>query len=239
MNPLRIAVPMVFTALALAFATTSRAQEGSEEGIAKENADTPATQPAREMAPGSARVQVLKLERPAFVESPKAVNLKSKQSKRKTGWLELEAEWMWETKSQKPEDQFSSGITVKYYVWLNNASKESPKPTILTGETKYEHVQAGSPVRSVMYVSPRALEYLFGAKVPASAPSAIVNFGVVVSGAGEEQAGLLSGSPKAPFWEDPKAKAGADFRDGMLMRKSQTPFANEAWDYYEQEKLED
>jgi hypothetical protein len=231
-------VLLLSAVILLCFLSVLSAQIASQEGVAKDNADESATPSQQGDLSAPIRIQVLKLERPAFLESPKAVILKGKQSRRKTGWLELEVEWMWETRSQNPVDQFSSEFSIKYYVLLNNAKALSPKPTILTGEASYEYVQAGSPVRSVMYVSPRALDFLFAGRVPSTPTSAVINYGVVVSRGGQKMVGVFQGTPQKPFWEDPAAKTEADFKAGVLLRKAQTPFAYEAWDYYEQEKLD-
>jgi len=81
-------------------------------------------------------------------------------------------------------------------------------------------------LKSVMYVSPRAMERFFAGKIPSSAASAIVDIGITISRQGQIVAQKSLKSPGA-WWPQYQKTSG------FLLNKNETPFASLNTDYYE------
>ena len=128
-------------------------------------------------------------------------------------WLEVEVEF-----AAGPE--FTDELTFKYFVLLNGR--------LLTGEVTHVNIAAGRENRSVMYVAPRTLARLLNNK--AVTANAIQNVAVQILQKGAIQ-NELSFTRAAPQWY-----AGLTPVSGLLLNKTETPFASLYWDRYEQIK---
>jgi len=115
---------------------------------------------------------------------------------------------------------FTEELTFKYYVFL--AGK------VLTGEVTHANVLAGREHHSVMYVPPHALAFVMQNR-PANTTS-IENIAVQIVQKGELN-NELSLSRGRPQWY-----ASLPVVAGLMLNKSESPFAALFSDYYEQIK---
>lgn len=175
------------------------------------------------------KVEVQLVTAPAISFSYSGRSLSSPVSPSKK-WMEIETTFAWQPLSGT--DLYSDDLTVDYYVLLNNPSIKYPQGALLTGKTALSGVPAKSldqkngELKTVIYVSSRSLERLFGGKVPSDANSAVKDIGVTISKQGQVIAqkslhGTVGWWPQ--FQQTP----------GFLLNKPETPFAPLNWDYYE------
>lgn len=147
-------------------------------------------------------------------------------------WAEIETTFAWQPAGR--DEMYSDDLVVNYYVLLNNKSQKLPLGTLLTGQTALASVPARSldpgngNLKTVIYISPRTLERLFGGKPPSDIGSAIVDIGVTFSKQGQVVAQKSLKSPGV-WWTNPQFQA----TPGLLLNKADTPFAPLNWDYYE------
>lgn len=145
-------------------------------------------------------------------------------------WMEIESTFSWQPLSGT--DLYSDDLTVNYYVLLKNISLTYPQGALLTGQTALSGVPArsldpkNSELKTVIYLSPRQLERLFGGKPPTDINSAVKDVGVTISKQGQVVAqksmhGTVGWWPQ--FQQTP----------GYLLNKPETPFTALNWDYYE------
>lgn len=129
-------------------------------------------------------------------------------------WLELEVEF-----GAAPE--FTDELTFKYFILVNGK--------LLTGEVTHTNVAAGRDNRSVMYVSPKTLARLMGNRP--MTPNSVQNVAVqiVQQGAVKSEVSLERGQSAQWFTTMPQVA-------GLVLNKSETPFAPLYWDRYEQIK---
>ena len=203
-------IPLAFAALAsFAFATVSNAQSGSE-------------------------VVVTKIE-PQLVTAPaisySGASPKPTSSKK---WAEIETTFSWQPAN--PSEKFTDDISVNYYVLLNNKSSLYPQGALLTGQTALTSIPSktsdpnNAQLRTVIYISPRSLERLFGGKAPTDVNSAFVDIGVTFSKQGQVIAQKSLKSSAGAWWPQFQQVPG------FLINKYETPFASLNWDYYETAK---
>lgn len=198
--------------------------------ISSLSAQTEAPDPGFQIRPNDLKV--------SLVQTPSwDGGLKGKTTRRKTPWLEAEVSFSWQPST--PEDRekpYLDELKVNFFLLLETRTREFPA-VLLQGETTLRDVSAtaGSNVASaVMYVSPRGLERLFDNKVPTTANAIVNNFGVSLERDGKIVAmAFMKGNAK--FWEGLPEQVKSP--SGYLLKKSETPFAAAAWDYYEQEKI--
>jgi len=144
---------------------------------------------------------------------------------------------------EAPAPKFASELTFDYYILLTNDSgvamdeKANGKPTLLTGSITHVNTPAEKGLHAVAYVSPRTLQKLFGGKPPVNAAQTVTDVGVEVKGSGGLLAihtakGRLGGTAQAPigWWSDTSKFSPLP---GLVLSKSETPFANLEWDYFE------
>jgi hypothetical protein len=127
-------------------------------------------------------------------------------------------------------DKYTDDLTVNYYVYLNNKGPLYPQGALLTGQSALSSVAARqNDLKTVVYVSGKALERLFDGKAPTSATTAITDIGVTISKGGQVVAEKsLHGN--GAWWGQLQQVPG------YLLSKQETPFAALNWDYYEQVK---
>lgn len=151
---------------------------------------------------------------------------KNKKVAKNKEFLEVEVSFDWQPRAKDPK--YLDEVTVNYYLLLNNkGTKEYPRGTLLTGSVTHTAVPQSKDLKSVMYVSPRALERFFDGKAPATKDAAVRDVAAVISIQGQPRADL-SWKGKGKWWE----KEGQP-TPGFLLNKGETPFAPLAWDYYE------
>lgn len=128
-------------------------------------------------------------------------------------WLELEVGF-------ESRAEFTDELTVKYYVLLAGGK-------LLNGEVTHINVPKGRELFSVMYVPPRFLERLLEGK--ALTTSAVENVGIQILAKGQLVAEKSQKELGMKWWESPRLQGVS----GMLLNKSETPFAPLFWDRYE------
>src|SRR6266702_8702799 len=128
-------------------------------------------------------------------------------------WLEVEVEF-----AAAPE--LTDELTFKYYILFNG--------NLLTGEVTHVNIPAGREKRSVMYVTPRALDR-FGNNRPITANSCQnIAVQIVQQGTVKDELNLVRAQPQ---WY-----ANMSQVSGFVLNKNETPFAPLYWDRYEQIK---
>lgn len=155
---------------------------------------------------------------------------KGKRVAKNKNWLEVEVSFDWQPRDRK--EMFTDDVTIEYFVLLNDASRENPKGTMLTGSVTHVAIAAGKGMNSVMYVSPRSLERFFDGKAPTNVNSAIKDIGIVLKHKGQPvaQSALFSKIGTGnPWW----TADGFAPTPGFVLNKNETPFAPLLWDYYE------
>ena len=204
-GPLRCVLSIVF------FLTTghlSVAQTGSEVLISKVDA------------------QLVSAPAISYTGAPSKVSASKK-------WMEIETTFAWQPLGGT--DLYTDDLTVNYYVLLNNIGPKYPQGALLSGQTALSGVPAKSldprngELKTVIYLSPRNLERLFGGKPPMDINSAVKDIGVTISKQGQvvfqkSLHGSVGWWPQ--FQQTP----------GFLLNKPETPFAALNWDYYEASK---
>lgn len=179
-------------------------------------------------AQGAGEVTISKVE-PQIVNTP-AISYSGATQKatRPKNWLEVEVSFTWQPRSAT--DKYTDDLTVNYYVYLNNKSALYPQGALLTGQTALTSVQARqNDLKTVVYVSGKALDRLFDGKAPTSATTAVTDIGVTISKGGQVVAEKsLHGN--GAWWSQLQQVPG------YLLAKQDTPFAPLNWDYYEQVK---
>lgn len=143
-------------------------------------------------------------------------------------WLEIETSFTWQPRAAT--DKYADDVVVNYYVLLANKSAAAPQGTLLTGQVTLTSIPAKqNDLKSVMYVSPRALERFFNGAVPSSISSAVTAYGATISYKGQVQC-EKSINATGQWWNQVQQTPG------YLLTKSETPFAPLNSDYYEQVK---
>jgi hypothetical protein len=164
---------------------------------------------------------------PEFQDTPTASGSYNKKSTRPQKWLEIDTTFEWQPRLKDPK--YLDEVTVNYYILLNNKGLvEDKEGTMLTATVVHTDVGQGKDLHSAVFISPRTLEKYFDGKAPTNPAQAIVDVGVTVSQGGQVVADfILKG--RQPWWTNPVYKPTA----GVALSKSDTPFANLAWDYFE------
>ncbi|HET9418352.1 MAG TPA: Amuc_1102 family pilus-like protein [Chthoniobacterales bacterium] len=129
-------------------------------------------------------------------------------------WLQVEAEF---TAAPPVTDE----LTLKYFVLFN--------ATVFTAEVTHTNVLAGRERRSVIYMPPRTVARFTPANRPLG-PNSVQNIAVQIVRQGTVK-DELSLNRAAVQWY-----ASMPQVSGLLLNKSETPFAPLYWDRYEQIK---
>ncbi len=156
---------------------------------------------------GPGAIKITKVQ-PAVVKTPDIQFSKSAEKRSKPGdWLEVEVEF--EVKAEEIDE-----LTFAYTIMVEGK--------LLDGTVTHINVPKGRERYSIMYVAPRTLEKLTGGR-PLS-PASIQNAWVIVTRQGQplDQAAFKN----APIPPLPRIS-------GVVLNKSETPFAPLFWDRYE------
>jgi hypothetical protein len=170
-----------------------------------------ATEAFAQAAVGPGSVKIGKVE-PAGIKSPEYQITGGPQKRSKIGtWLEVEVEY--ETKPEEIDE-----LTFDYKILIEK--------TLLTGTVTYVNIPKGREHYAVMYVSPHALDKVTGGKTlnPGS-----INVWVTVSRQGQ----VLDN----PVAYKPAQIPNFPQQAGMVLNKSETPFAPLFYDRYEAIKV--
>lgn len=136
-------------------------------------------------------------------------------------WFEVEVTFATEV-------DFTEEITVKYYMYFEDAVSQSGgnQGRLLVGEVTHVDIVKGKDKRSVVYVSPNTLERIMGGK--SFSVNKVKPIGVQILRQGQVVAEKsTSGAPAGAWWTQVPNEAG------MVLNKSETPFASLFWDRYE------
>jgi hypothetical protein len=149
---------------------------------------------------------------------------KNKRAPEQREWLEVEVSFDWQPSDK--ELRFLDELTVNYFILLND-NRDPRKNTLLTGTVVHTLVGQGKQLKSVMYVSPRALQKFFDGKTPSTATAAVYNVAATISHNGQVVAESSWKGDDREWWSTFEPVSG------HVLNKDQTPFAPLAWDYYE------
>jgi hypothetical protein len=125
-------------------------------------------------------------------------------------WLEVEVEFL-------AQPELTDELTFKYFIWIGDK--------VLSGEVTNIDVFRGRDLVTVVYVSPKTLQKLSGAK--GSPLTAVQNVAVQIFNKGQLVDGL-SLKPGKPDWWTAIPQVS-----GLVLNKNETPFAPLYWDRYE------
>ena len=174
-----------------------------------------APQAAAQVAIGPGAVKINKIE-PQGVKTPEYNITGGPQKRSKIGtWLEVEVEF--ETKVEEIDE-----LTFNYTILINGVEKK-----LITGSVTHVNIPGGRDHYSVAYIPPRALEKLTGGKPITSAT--IQNVWVTVTRQGQ----ILDQAAAPAKTAIPNLPQTA----GMVLNKSETPFAPLFFDRYEAIKV--
>ena len=160
--------------------------------------------------PGSMAIKAINVSVPSTPEFQTVANDTTAKRYTLGKWLEVEVE-------------FASGVAAKEATFHYNILLAN---TLLVGDVTHVDILPGQSLFSVMYVAPRALQTLLrGAPLTANA---VQNIDVQI----------LRPGVNAPLAERMLRPGGAFYNNmqqvsGMVLNKSQTPFAFLWWDRYE------
>lgn len=182
-------------------------------------------------AEDTAVYKIAKIE-PALIDSPDitAGNYR-KQTKSKAKWLEVDLSF---ERADRNDKSFSGDVVVNYYILLNNAAAQTDgKPTLLTGSITHFDIPVGKQLHAAAFVSPQALQKLFGGKIPATISQALIDLGVTITANGtlvaiQSLKGSVAGDKG--WWDTGSDKMTTT--TGLVLEKEKTPFAPLSWDYY-------
>jgi hypothetical protein len=173
----------------------------------------------------NADFRILKIE-PNFLESPTYSGPRfDKRGPRAKSWLEVEVTFEWQPRLREPK--YTNELTFNYYILLKNKSPQYPQGTLLVGSVTHVTIPQEGEMHSSVYVSPRTLERLFDAKLPANAEQALVDVGVTITKQGQQVASASWKSKSGEWWPQFQPIPG------FVLNKGETPFAPLAWDYFE------
>ena len=129
-------------------------------------------------------------------------------------WLEIEVEF-----DAKPE--FSDELVFNYYVYLNKR--------LFVGQVTHVNVEksAGTPLHSVIYMSPKMIARAVGAGKILTAGEVTATVQITKPGI-QTAVAEKSSRPSQPNWW-----ASLKQETGFLTSKNETPFAPLYWDRYE------
>ena len=158
-----------------------------------------------------------------------ATNIVDKKWRPKN-WLELDTEFSIKlARDVGGRDGSLAGLDVKYYVGLNQNSKEG-KPIVLTGMISYQNVPADEESHTMAFVAPSTLKRVLQKDNGGKGDVKAVGCEFVVGGT---PIAFVSSTGTA-WWYDPSTKAPSDkfeFEDGAVLGKNKTPFAPFWGDY--------
>jgi hypothetical protein len=161
---------------------------------------------------GAGAVKIEKIQ-PAGVKTPDFEINPSIHPNKAGQWLEVEVEFA-------SDAEFKDELTFKYHILIEE--------TLLVGEVTHINIPKGRELRSVMYISPRNIERVLKGKT--FTPNAIKDVGVQILDRGALVAEKSFKSSARQWWQSMQQTPG------MVLNKSQTPFAPLFWDRYEEIK---
>lgn len=135
------------------------------------------------------------------------------QPNQRDRWLEVEVEFT----ALAP---FTPEATFRYEILVGGK--------LLTGEVTHVNIAAGKELRSVMYVPPRALDYVLNNRALSISSVENIAVQVVVQGAVKDDLSLQRA--RAQWY------AGLQAVPNLVLNKNETPFAPLYWDRYAQIK---
>ncbi len=160
------------------------------------------------LGPGSMAIKAINVSTPTTPEFQTVSQVEKRYTLGK--WLEVEVEFA----SVVPAKE----VTFRYNILLAN--------TLLTGEVTHVDILPGQSLFSVMYVAPRALETLLRGQPLTS--TTVQNIDVQIL-----RPGVTAPLSERMLRQGPAFYNSMQQVPGMVLNKSQTPFAFLYWDRYE------
>jgi hypothetical protein len=136
-------------------------------------------------------------------------------------WLEIEVEFQADMANAK--DEYVNELEFSYHVYFKSDAKVT---TIYTASVTHINIPVKETTYSSIYVSPTALGKIFGKDKKVNPNDVWV--AVEVKSQGAVKGGMANQKESSKWWQSPNASRV----EGMLLNKSQTPFAFLWWDRY-------
>ncbi len=170
---------------------------------------------------GPIQVKVGKIE-VALQKTPRITVEGGTKEKRDTQreWLEIEVEF---EAQMKGKDDYINELEFAYSVYFDNGDKAR---AIYTASVTHINIPKDETTFSSIYVSPTVLGKIFGKDKTVNPKDVWV--AVEIKSQGALKGGDTNHKSSPPWWQS----ANAARMDGMLLNKSQTPFAFLWWDRY-------
>ena len=204
----------------------------------------------QEQSKPNTEFKILKIE-PNFLESPKysGSGFDKKSPRSKPSWLEVEVTFEWKPPRTGPK--YTAELTFNYYILLKSKSQQYPQGPLLVGSVTHMNISQGEDMHSSVYVYLKALEPFLGGKAPDNAKNALADVGVTIIKSeippnvkppeGQLVASTSWQSKTGEWWwafinpkEEKKPREGIpQYVEGLVLNKSETPFAPLAFDYFE------
>lgn len=141
-------------------------------------------------------------------------------------WIEVEVEFKADQKGGDPNNEFIDELEFKYFITVTPKNAKDRKVYTLT--INHGPILKGETSYSVAYISPNNIAKIVGKeKVPGKAD---VDVAVEIRHQGQLIGGDSTKSPSSKWWNSMSQA------EGMVMKKSETPFAPLWWDRYAEEK---
>ena len=152
---------------------------------------------------------------------------KDKRDRQQT-WLEIEVPFQ---AKMAGSDDYINELQFDYYV-LFDAKDKQGRRAIYTATVNHINVPKDEATYSVVYISPISLGRIFGkGKMPKSTAVAVA---VEVKSVGTLVGGDVTKGKSSKWWRNPQFPRNT----GVVLNKSQTPFAPLWWDRYPEVKKE-
>ncbi|MFT4547248.1 MAG: hypothetical protein ACI8XO_003667 [Verrucomicrobiales bacterium] len=141
----------------------------------------------------------------------------SKRDDQKT-WVEVEVEFK---ADQQGKEDFIDALEFRYYITIK--PKEGDRQ-VFTLTLNHINIPKGETVYSVAYISPTTIAKIIGKDATVSKSN--IDVAVEIRSSGSVVGGDATKSPKTSWWTKMPQQ------DGMVLNKTQTPFAPLWWDRY-------
>lgn len=177
----------------------------------------------------SASAQAVKVDQPKIditIQKTPRFTVSGPKEKRDTQkfWIEVEVEF--EADQANPKEDFISELEIKYFITMTPKTGEVRK--VYTLGVSHVNIPKNEKAYSVAYMSPTTIAKIIGKdKVPSKAD---IDVAVEIRSQGTLVAGDATKSASKKWWNTmPQA-------EGMVLNKSNTPFATLWVDRYVEEK---
>lgn len=179
----------------------------------------------------AAFAQTVKVDKPKIgieIQKTPRFSVQGPKEKRDTQkfWIEIEVEFKANQQGGDPNNEFIDEIEVKYFITVTPKNAKDRK--VYTMTVNHGPILKDQTTYSVAYISPNNVAKIVGKdKTPGKAD---VDVAVEIRYQGQLVAGDSTKSPSSKWWNKMSQE------EGMVLKKSETPFAPLWYDRYAEEK---